>query len=112
MKPIANGVFNGRFYHYLSINVLLASGSLFMLIKNSFQISKFYLDKIKFCNQYGFGVYLIHVFVLDALQLININGALINPFVGTILTIIICYLISLILIVILSRIRFLTSLIN
>lgn len=112
MKPMANGVFNGRFYHYLSINVLLASVSLFMLIKNSFQISKFYLDKIKFCNQYGFGVYLIHVIVLDALQLININGALINPFVGTILTIVICYLISLILIVILSRIRFLTSLIN
>ena len=111
-QPIVNGMFNGKYYQYLCINVVLASASLFMLIKNSFNASKFYLDKIKFCNQYGFGVYLIHVLVLDALQLIQINGAFVNPLVGTLGTIVVCYLISLLLIVLLSRIRFLANLLN
>jgi surface polysaccharide O-acyltransferase-like enzyme len=112
MQPIANGVLNGKYYQYLSINVVLASAALFMLLKNRFNASKFYIDKIKFCNQYGFGVYLIHVLVLDALQLIQINGAFVNPLVGTLLTIVVCYLISLLLIVLLSRIRFLANLLN
>ena len=111
-QPVANGMFNGKYYQYLSINVVLASASLFMLIKNNFQLSGFYIDKIKSCNKYGFGVYLIHVLVLDALQLIHINGAFINPVIGTIFTIVVCYLISLLLVVALSRIRFLANLIN
>ena len=111
-QPIANGMFNGKYYHYLSVNVVLASASFFMLIKNNFQLSGFYIDKIKSCNKYGFGVYLIHVLVLDALQFIHINGAFINPVIGTIFTIVVCYLISLLLVVALSRIRFLANLIN
>ncbi|MFM2156348.1 MAG: hypothetical protein RL516_1097 [Bacteroidota bacterium] len=110
--PVDNGSFNGKYYQYLSINVVVASASLFMLIKNSFNASKLYLDKIKFCNKYGFGVYLIHVLVLDALQLIQINGAFVNPLIGTLITIVVCYLISLLLIVLLSRIRFLANLLN
>ena len=111
-QPVANGMFNGKYYQYLSINVVLSSASLFMLIKNNFQLSGFYLDKIKYCNKYGFGVYLIHVLVLDALQLIHINGAFINPVIGTIFTIVVCYLISLLLVVALTRVRFLANLIN
>lgn len=111
-QPTANGMFNGKYYQYLSINVVLASASLFMLVKNSFHIKGFYLDKIKFCNKYGFGVYLIHVLILDALQLIHVNGAFVNPVLGTIITIAVCYLISLLMVVALSRIRFLANLIN
>lgn len=111
-QPIANGMFNGKYYHYLSVNVVLASASLFMLIKNSFHIKGFYLDKIKYCNKYGFGVYLIHVLILDALQLIHVNGAFVNPVLGAIITIAVCYFISLLMVVALSRIRFLANLIN
>jgi surface polysaccharide O-acyltransferase-like enzyme len=110
--PIANGMFNGKYYQYLSINVVLASTSLFILIKNNFNVNGFYIDKIKYCNQYGFGVYFIHVFVLDALQLFDINGGFVNPLVGAFITILVCYLISLLLIVLLSRIRFLANLLN
>jgi surface polysaccharide O-acyltransferase-like enzyme len=111
-KPMVNGMFNGKYYQYLSVNVVLASASLFMLLKNTFKASKFYLDKLRFVNQYGFGVYLIHVLVLDALQLIHINGSFINPIVGSFITIVVCYLISLVLVSILSRIRILADLIN
>ncbi len=111
-QPIANGMFNGKYYQYLSINVVLASTSLFILIKNIFSVNKIYIHKIKYCNQYGFGVYFIHVFVLDALQMFDINGGFVNPLVGAIVTILGCYLISLLLIVLLSRIRFLANLIN
>jgi surface polysaccharide O-acyltransferase-like enzyme len=110
--PIANGMFNGKYYQYLSINVVIASAALFMLVKNSFSSRGFYLDKIKYCNKYGFGVYLIHVFVLDALQIFKINGGFINPIAGTIITIVICYIVSLLLITLLSRIRILANLIN
>jgi surface polysaccharide O-acyltransferase-like enzyme len=110
--PIANGMFNGKYYQYLSINVVVASAALFMLVKNSFSSRGFYLDKIKYCNKYGFGVYLIHVFVLDALQILHVNGAFINPIAGTIITIVVCYVVSLLLIALLSRIRFLANLIN
>jgi surface polysaccharide O-acyltransferase-like enzyme len=111
-KPMVNGMFNGKYYQYLSVNVVLASASLFMLLKNTFKASKFYLDKLRFGNKYGFGVYLIHVLVLDALQLIHINGSFINPLVGSFITIVVCYLISLVLVSILSRIRILADLIN
>jgi surface polysaccharide O-acyltransferase-like enzyme len=111
-KPIVNGMFNGKYYQYLSVNVVLASASLFMLLKNTFNASKLYLDKLRFGNQYGFGVYLIHVLVLDALQLIHINGSFINPIVGSVITIVVCYLISLVLVSFLSRIRILANLIN
>ena len=111
-KPIVNGMFNGKYYQYLSVNVVLASASLFMLLKNTFKASKFYLDKLRFGNKYGFGVYLIHVLVLDALQLIHINGSFINPLVGSVITIVVCYLISLVLVSFLSRIRILADLIN
>ncbi len=110
--PIANGMFNGKYYQYLSINIVIASAALFMLVKNSFSSRGFYLDKIKYCNKYGFGVYLVHVFVLDALQIFNINGGFLNPIAGTIITIVICYLVSLLLIASLSRIRYLANLIN
>jgi surface polysaccharide O-acyltransferase-like enzyme len=110
--PIANGMFNGKYYQYLSINVVVASAALFMLVKNSFSSRGFYLDKIKYCNKYGFGVYLIHVFVLDALQIVHVNGGFINPIAGTIITIVVCYVVSLLLIALLSRIRFLANLIN
>jgi surface polysaccharide O-acyltransferase-like enzyme len=112
IHPLVNGVFNGKYYQYLSINVVMASASLFMLVKNSFNLNKYYLDKIKYCNKYGFGVYLVHVFVLDALQLLTINGGFINPIIGTVVTIIVCYLISLLLIALLSRIRVLADFIN
>jgi surface polysaccharide O-acyltransferase-like enzyme len=105
-------MFNGKYYQYLSVNVVLASASLFMLLKNTFKASNFYLDKLRLGNKYGFGVYLIHVLVLDALQLIHINGSFINPIVGSFITIVVCYLISLVLVSFLSRIRILADLIN
>ena len=112
ITPFRNGVFNGKYYDYLSLNVVLWSSVLFFIIRNINLVSTAIVDKIKFLNQYSFGVYLIHVLVLDTFQLLHLNGASINPVVGTISTVIACYCISFAIIWLLSRNKYIGSLIN
>ncbi len=110
--PICKGVFNGKYYQYLSVNVVACSTSLFILIKKHFRMTQKSLSKLQFCNKYGFGVYFIHVLILDAMQFSGINGALVNPFAGIIMTVLLCYLLSLLIIRVLASNKLLAQIIN
>ncbi|MFM7016471.1 MAG: acyltransferase [Bacteroidota bacterium] len=112
LQPILHGVFNGSYYQYLSLNVVLASVTLFIIIKQHLRLSAFWMNKIKLANKYSFGIYLIHVLILDSLQYFGINGAWMNPLLGIVSTILICYFASFFLIALLSRSYVIGKLIN
>ncbi len=110
--PICKGVFNGKYYQYLCVNVVTCAASLFILIKKHFRMAEKSLSKLQFCNKYGFGVYFIHVLILDILQYFGINGAFVNPFVGIITTVLLCYISSLLLIRFFTSSKLLAQIIN
>lgn len=70
------GIFNEFFYHYLNFNTLLVSVWIFILFK----------CKIKKCptiilllSEYSFGIYLIHILIIELLNKLQINITLFSP---------------------------------
>jgi hypothetical protein len=92
--------------------VAVLSASLFLFLKNINTLPSFIMDKVKHLNKYGFGVYLIHVLILDAFQIWGINGSFVNSLVGMLVTVLLCYSVSFILIQILSKNNTIAKLIN
>ena len=98
------GEFDSSYYDYLTVNVLLASIGIFLLIKNS-TINYFNLT-INFICKYSFGIYLVHVLVLSLLRVFGITCFFINPAIGLVLTFVSCVGISTLIIYITHKIPF------
>ncbi|MBQ9327973.1 MAG: acyltransferase family protein [Solobacterium sp.] len=79
-----NGEPNGMFLEYLSFNVMMEFLGVFTFGK--YQLSKFHSPSIKkrvgILSDLCFGVYLIHVVILDALHIVGITTLWIHPIVG------------------------------
>lgn len=103
-----NGVVNQIFYDNLTPNVILMSSGVFIFIKNynwnvilesrNFILNKINNHSIKEFSSFSFGIYLIHILILNLLSSklmpIKINAMLINPAIGILLTSILTLLIS------------------
>lgn len=102
------GKANGVFYDYFSLNVLLESLCVFVVIKKIFKY-KIINDKIKniiyLLSKYSFGVYLIHPFIIDVLnKTININSLSFNAIIAVPIVSIIVFCISFLISSILNKI--------
>jgi surface polysaccharide O-acyltransferase-like enzyme len=98
-----SGKFDEYFYDYLSPNTLIASVGVFLLFKNiNLETTKI----IDFIGKYSYGIYLIHVLVLDKMEYFGIGYHIMNPIFSIPLITVICLLISASIIFLLNKIPF------
>lgn len=102
-------IFILRFFQNLNLNIfdfaptmLFISSSIFILFeKNKIKINekRYFYSIISFISKYSYSIYLIHALVLSKIvnDKLNINALTYNFIVGTILTIVLTFLISAIL---------------
>jgi surface polysaccharide O-acyltransferase-like enzyme len=103
LGSVSRGRLHGEPYGDLTPNVAIASAALFLLFRRHFQVSHVWLGRIQTLNRASFGVYLIHLLILDLLSLIGLDGNTFHPLFGVPVTVLACYLISTTAILILSR---------
>lgn len=91
------------YYGYLTLNVFLSACAIFVWFKNSniFSKSNIFIKKLA---QYNFGIYLVHVFVLNLLKCIGLNTMIFNPVLSVPLITILVYFLSVCVIAILHYI--------
>ena len=95
------------FYNYLSINVLLESIFVFCVFKKIFSNIKFSDTArriIVHLSKYSFGIYLVHVFVLDMLEKKGLGTLDFNPVISVPVISVIVFLISLCISAVLNQI--------
>jgi len=103
-----SGEFSHEFYEYLTVNVLLMSVGVFILLKNcEFPTANKTINALrKIVSRYGFGIYLGHGLVLSILIHFKIYHNLINPWLGIPVTSFLCLLITTLLIYLLDKLPF------
>ena len=82
-----------NYYGYLTFNVLLSACAVFTWFKNSyfFNQSNAIIQKL---SKYTFGVYLVHVFILNLLKTFGLNTMSFNPILSVPLITILVYFLS------------------
>ena len=97
--------FDHQFYNYCTLNVGLTSTGIFLMVKNlpPFSVKIWVLTRDSIAK-YSYGIYLIHILVLDRIvSLTSIDYTYINPIIGIPLTAFVCFVISYVLINIVNR---------
>ena len=89
-----NGEFYEGLYEYLSPNVILVSGGIFLLFKNFVKFTTRTSSVILFFSKYSYGTYLIHILVLWGFSIFGFSYSFINPIIGVPIMSILCFLIS------------------
>jgi len=88
------GSFDGLFYGYLTPNVLLTSAGIFMLI-GDFTFKSPVLERVRtFLCRYSFGMYLVHIVVLEKMARLGLNCFYKDPVIGIPLTTVVCLALS------------------
>ncbi|MEN2414094.1 acyltransferase [Flavobacterium mesophilum] len=72
--------FNEYFYNYFALNVLMSSTGVFMMFKNlQINYSPIAIKIISFISKYSYGIYLVHILVLNFMKTYGIDCDFINP---------------------------------
>jgi len=96
-----DGIFNAFFYHYLNFNTVVVSVWIFLFFKVSNPKNNVLIKNI---SKYSFGIYLVHVFIIDFLNKFDFNVMFISPIIGIPLFTILIIVLSYIIVWILSKI--------
>ena len=111
----ATGKFSDFYYNYTALNIVLASGGLWVFFRYFFTkplpsiLSKVF-SSISSC---GFGIYLIHILVLTKLSILfKINCYYVSPYIGVPVTAILTFLASWVIIAIAKKIPVLKYLVG
>jgi len=98
------GAFQELFYNYLSINVILMTIPVFViLMKTKFTAPALLIRIRNFTSKYSYGIYLVHILVLNGLKKIDIKWNMFNPALGIPVTVAVCFCISAIIIYVVNR---------
>ena len=104
----ADGVFQGYFYNYFSINVIILSTAIFLTAKDT-EWSKTLFKNAKasrFLDDFSsasLGIFLVHPLILDILPVLRIESTTIHPAIGIPLVSVLTISISFVLIRLLQR---------
>lgn len=97
-----------QYYDYCTLNVAMTSVGLFLIVKNLpiLEIKVFQKIRDSFAK-YSYGIYLVHILVLDKIiSLTPINYTYMNPIVGILVTTCLCFLTSFFIILVVNRLPF------
>jgi surface polysaccharide O-acyltransferase-like enzyme len=98
--------YSGIYYDYLSINVVVFTLGVFLLVKNT-TINNGIINKIiKFISDHSFGVYLAHVLVLVIFDRNGLDLSVASPWISIPLITTSCLLCSLLIIFVLRLIKY------
>ncbi len=105
---VLDGRLNEQFYKNLTPNVLMASIGIFLFFKNSsFKMHLGFLSSVKNgINRHSYGIYLVHVLVLEFLNKYGINAFYMKPIIGVPLTCLLCLAISYFLVYLVNKLPF------
>jgi len=103
-----DGIFNAFFYHYLNFNTVFVSVWVFLLLKIKNPKKNKLISNI---SKYSFGIYLVHVFVIDLLNKYDFSISVINPILGIPFFSVIVLLVSYIIVRILNRLPIINALV-
>lgn len=108
------GYFTGHLYDYLTVNVALMAAGVFIFYRNFPFSSTSLFSKIGgFLAKYSYGIYLVHILVLDKiLQPFNINYMFVHPVIGIPVTALACTVISALLIYLLTKLPYVGRYVN
>lgn len=98
-----DGYFNSLLYDFSTPNVALMVMSLFVFAKYWGGFNKKYC-LLRVISKYSFGIYFIHIFVLLFLERFGISYNFINPYIGIPITILLCFILSISVLWIMSKI--------
>ena len=98
--------FDGRFYDFLSFNVVIASIGVFLLCKDIVIENRFLKKSIIKISKYSYGIYLSHIFVLLGIAKIGFTHTLFNSWISIPIIALCVLAISLLLTFLLSKIPF------
>lgn len=101
-----HGRLNETLYENISPSVILSSIGVFIWIKESKNENKFINACCSFISKYSFGIYFVHVIYISLLDLVGINNSLIDPAIGTPITVVASLLLSLITIISLRKLPY------
>lgn len=102
----AIGKYSGIYYHYLSINVVVFTIGVFLLVKNTTIKSNIISKIIKIISDHSFGIYLAHVLVLVIFERNGLDLSVANPWISIPLITTSCLLCSLLIIFVLRLIKY------
>lgn len=108
LLSLKNHVFSSDYYDYLSVNVLISSIGMFLLLKSTnTSVDKFIPLKIKSTLiRFGFGIYLIHPLPLMFMVHFKIDYKVINPVAAIPVVTLICLTISCLIAWVISKLPF------
>jgi surface polysaccharide O-acyltransferase-like enzyme len=82
------------FYSNFALNTIISSVGMFLLFKNLKISNQLLIRIIDFINKYSYGIYLVHVLVLEFLKVLGITYNFINPILAIPIITILCLCIS------------------
>ncbi|SHM65666.1 acyltransferase [Flavobacterium chilense] len=98
--------FNGYFYNYDTLNVLIVSIGVFLFFKN-FEIFNPALNKVvNFISKYSYGIYLVHILTLTVIKEIGIHNYVTNPIFAVPVIALLCLFISAVVIYSINKIPY------
>jgi surface polysaccharide O-acyltransferase-like enzyme len=86
--------FSHRFYDYLSPNVILFSAGIFLFFKTLNINNKHFLKLLNLISDYSFGIYLVHILILNILCLFGLWWNSFNPLFSIFFIAVLCLIIS------------------
>ena len=100
--------FSHDYYDYLTLNVILASVGMFLLIKGLRPIEgkTSYTTFRNFINKYGFGIYLGHVLIINILSYFGIDYCLTTLWLSIPLVSLVCLILTCLMIYILDKLPY------
>lgn len=115
LLSIGNNVTNQLLYSNLSPNTIGISIAIFILIKNTYDNKEKINIKLKniinMFSKYSLGIYIIHFWILNILSKLKIDVLILPPFINVIVISVITLLLSLLVIFIISKIKYIKHLV-
>lgn len=95
--------FNSTFYSYLTPNITCSAIGVFLLFKNFKIRSILYLKLVNLISNNSYGIYLVHVLVLDIMGHFGLNWKMSSPFMSIIVITLVCFVVSSLIIMMMKK---------
>lgn len=111
-SSLYKGSYDASFHNYLSLNVLILSMGVFLFVRNlKFSYSNIGNTILNFIDKYSYGIYLIHIFVLECLVKLKLDLNFWSnsgkyPILGMLITTALCLCVSSALICLINKLPY------